>query len=387
MHKFQNIQDTPQFVYNYLPAVLKKYKSGWVIEFFAENPVDGHLARRRVRVDMIRKRYVKIADAMVHINKMIADINCKLAKGWSPFIQESNARGYSYFNDVINSFLTEKTKELRPDTIRSYQSDSRLFLEWLEENGYDNLFVTKFTKALATRYLEYIYNVRNVSQNTYNNHLRFLRVLFNWMQDHSYITYNVFNEIKPKRKTPKKRVLIPAEIRTQIIDYLTKNNPKYLIVCKMVYYCLIRPKEIRHLKVGNVDFYGNAIRITEDNAKNHHCRIVPVPPDLMTNLQYLKDYSKELYIFGTDLKPAKRPAYDAKFTKLWDAMRRRLHFSNDMQLYSLRDTAMTDFIKAGMDPLTVKQLADHYSLNMTTIYTNHADNKLFDIYKTKVPTF
>jgi site-specific recombinase XerD len=73
--------------------------------------------------------------------------------------------------------------------------------------------------------------------------------------------------------------------------------------------------------------------------------------------------------------------------KYWDRMRTKLKFSKNMVLYSFRDTGMTDMIKGGIDPLSVKQLADHHSLEMTTIYTNHVDPNLQKIVYESSPTF
>jgi hypothetical protein len=44
-------------------------------------------------------------------------------------------------------------------------------------------------------------------------------------------------------------------------------------------------------------------------------------------------------------------------------------------------------LKAGIDDLSIMQHADHHSLEMTTIYANHADPHLADIIRQKSPTF
>lgn len=60
-------------------------------------------------------------------------------------------------------------------------------------------------------------------------------------------------------------------------------------------------------------------------------------------------------------------------------MRNKLHIPDEMQLYSLRDTGIFDKIKAGVDPLTVMQAADHHDLAMTTRYANHYDPNMVHI--------
>ena len=58
-----------------------------------------------------------------------------------------------------------------------------------------------------------------------------------------------------------------------------------------------------------------------------------------------------------------------------------------MQLYSLRDTGINGMLKAGIDPLSVMQAADHSDLSMTTRYANHAAPELFRKLNEKAPSF
>jgi len=73
--------------------------------------------------------------------------------------------------------------------------------------------------------------------------------------------------------------------------------------------------------------------------------------------------------------------------KYWDKMRKRLKMSDNMVLYSLRDSGMTDMIQSGINPLSVQKLADHHSLEMTSVYTNHVDPNLQKLIYEKSPDF
>ena len=42
---------------NYLPATLKTNKSGWIIEYYVENPQTQILARKMIRLQRLLKRY------------------------------------------------------------------------------------------------------------------------------------------------------------------------------------------------------------------------------------------------------------------------------------------------------------------------------------------
>ncbi|MCL1867758.1 MAG: hypothetical protein FWF72_02250, partial [Paludibacter sp.] len=87
---------------------------------------------------------------------------------------------------------------------------------------------------------------------------------------------------------------------------------------------------------------------------------------------------KDFYIFGADLKPAKTKIGNGRFGYHWRKLREALKLPATMQLYSFRDTGIYEMLKSGIDDLTVMQHADHSSLNITTIYANHADAQLID---------
>lgn len=189
--------------FNYLPAVLKKYPSGWMVEFWCEVPNDGVMKRSRIRVDRIRKRYSRAAEANAHISKIVLDLNLRLVNGWNPFVHEENSRHYSTFDTVVAAYIKEKGKELRPDTMRSYRSYTSTFLAFLRLHFPGNFHSGGFGKLHATRLMDYVYNERGVSQRSYNNYLKFFRAFFNWCVEKCYVASNPFNQIKPKQKTAK----------------------------------------------------------------------------------------------------------------------------------------------------------------------------------------
>ncbi len=68
-------------------------------------------------------------------------------------------------------------------------------------------------------------------------------------------------------------------------------------------------------------------------------------------------------------------------------MRNATGLPKEMQLYSLRDTGLTDLLHAGIDQLTVQHHADHSSLAIQNIYTDHYDSGLNEKIYTMAPKF
>lgn len=368
----------------YQPAVLRRNADGWYVEYYAM--CDGILRRQRIYMNRIRKKYSRMADFKQHINSVICELNAKLAGGWSPFGETTNTRLYMALTPAIETYLQEKQTELRPDTLRSYNSICNSLMRWINAE-LPQCKCGTFNRLHAVCYLDYCAQHKHINPRSWNNQLKGCRALFSWLQQKCYVKENPFETIRPKREPPKRRILIPSDVRQRITDYFEQENPAMLTVCELVFTSLIRPKEIGNLRIGDVYIDERYIRITGENAKTHNERFCALSPQLVERLQalHLSRYPANYYLFGEKYTPDKKRLAAARFRKEWDKMRRALKLPQEMQLYSLRDTGINSMLKSGIDPLTVMQHADHHSLSMTTRYANHADPHLIDtIYNKSV---
>ena len=375
---------------NFLPAILREYKSGWIVEYYVEHPTSHKLERKKIRLNKLTSRYKYIKDARIHANQIVTALNIKLSTGWNPFFSDEDSRLYTPINTVCEAFLKEKEKESRKDTMRSYSSFISIFSNWLN-NSVSVEYLSMINKTIIARFMDYVYNERNVSATSYNNYVKIGRAFFNWSKEKCYTKENPFDAIKVKPKQKKKRIIIPHDYREIITNYLlsTHGEQNYLIALKLIYSALLRPSEIRKIKIENVDLSNQTIIVTCDVSKNKKQRVVPLTDDLTMSLKSLNlsSYPACYYVFGQGLKPSQTMLSDTYMRKHWDKLKKKLNLPEQMQQYSLRDTGIFEMLKSGIDPLSVKQHADHHSLEMTTIYSNHIDPNLAKIIREKSPTF
>lgn len=376
-------------VTEFYPAVLKNYpNAGWRIEYYVLNPQTQTMVRRQMKLNLLRSRYPKASDFRRHANEIVFRLNAKLRNGWSPLMEQENNRLYVRLDDVLHAYIDEKRRELRPDTLRSYASFASIFGAWCQEQV-PKIYASLFSKLLAVRYLDYIYAQRKVGIRAWNNQLKMGRAFFSWAFQKCYVKENPFETIKTKREPPKRRVLIPADVRQRIADYYEQHNPYMLTVCELVFTSLIRPKEIQCIRLGDIDLEGKFIRMAAENAKTHNERFCALSPQLIERLRplFAQRLPRSYYLFGEKYAPSANPIPAARFRKDWDKMRTTLKLPQEMQLYSLRDTGINNMLKAGIDPLTVMQHADHHDLSMTTRYANHADPALIERINRTAPRF
>ena len=378
---------------NYLPAILKTNKSGWLIEYYVENPQTQQLARKKIRLARLISRYPSKTEAKKHINNIIVALNMKLSTGWNPYFQGEDARYYTPLLEVLEEYKEYATKELRESTARSYISFAKIFGEWIEKVS-PNIYCSMVSHSMIVRFMDYIQRERDgrdgdISARTYNNYIKNGSAFFTWMIDKCYCKENHFQKIKSKKVTEKKRVLIPNEKREAIQKHLMENNIGYLAFLEMIYGALLRPKEILMLKAENISLAEKTITIPPEVSKNGKRRVVPMTKEIEQLLLRMNVHKAppEYYVFSNNQKPGKKQVSARYYRKYWDKLRKKFDLPMEMQQYSLRDTGITEMLKHGLDPLSVKQLADHYSLSMTTIYSNHADPHLKDLIREKAPNF
>ena len=375
-------------VVEFLPAQLKRNSHGWYIEYQTFNPNDGKMQRFRTHLNTLRKHYSRLSDFKNHCAGIINTINAKLAGGWSPVGENQNARYYTPLPAVISAYLSEKQEELRPDTMRSYRSFCSGFGKWLDMTA-PGCQVILFNKVLAVKFLDYCFFERGLKGRSWNNQLKAGRSLFSWAVDKCYCKENPFAGIKTKRESEKRRVLIPPGTRKRITDYCLESNMGLLVVSQLVYSSLIRPKEIRCIKVCDVFLNEHYIYIRPENAKTHFSRVATMNPALEALVEkWIAGACSDDFLIGSkDYAAGKKPIPHSRFSKDWIKMRNALQLPEEMQLYSLRDTGINEMIKSGIDPLTVMQHADHHDLSMTTRYANHADPHLVEIISQRAPSF
>lgn len=373
---------------NYLPAVLKEYKSRWVIEYYVEHPIEQRMVRKTIKVNRILSRYGSKIKARAHINKMVNNINIKLAGGWNPLFHSEDARLYTLLTDVFDIYINEKKKELRKNSMISYIDFGNTFIPYIKKISPD-MYASMITRLMCVKWIDELYIERNFGVCRYNNFIKAGRAFFNWAKEKCYVKDNPFDTIKLKQKHQKQREIIPKETREKIVEYLNKHNSNVTVLLKLIYNSLLRPNEIRLLKINYIDKNNKCIIIPSNVAKNGKQRIVYLTEDLSNDLNSmnLQQYPNEYYLFSIDFKPGKNKVGGHYYSAYWAKIREKIGLPKTMQLYSLRDTGIFDMLKAGIDDLSVMQHADHSSLDMTTIYANHADPHLGEIIREKSPIF
>lgn len=382
----ESLQEKNYGFVDYIPPVVKHNAHGWSIEYHAIDPVSGKLKRHAIKLNVLRKSYANLSAFKQHVNRICIQINGQLAGGWTPFGDARNSRMLMPVRMVADIYIKEKESELRPDTMRSYKSFRKVFTEWIDSQC-NGMAIGSVNRLVAVRFMDYLFD-GGLHGRSYNNRLKQGRSFFSWCMEKCYTNENPFASIRPKREDPKKRVIVPPDVRKRVNEYLEGRSIGQKALFLLVFDSLIRPREAWRLKIGNVHLEEGYIYIDESISKTHYSRVAALTPQTVILLRQMTDgHGKEEYLFGPRYVPGTKQIRYQNFREDWSRMREELHLPKQMQLYSLRDTGINEMLKSGVDPLSVMQHADHHDLSITTRYANHVDHNLIKTISDKAPVF
>ena len=357
----------PLIFIDYVPAKLVEGRV-WYIYFYVKNPSTGKLCRQRIKFNKCRSIRERRKNAAV----LIASINEKLALGWNPLFDRIAPKAAVSIKQCLEKFIESKKKEVESNSLRCYESFISIFKEWLTSHGHKiDAPICSISYDVASAFMNDMDCDRNLSILTYNNYLRFYSILFRWLCEKGYVNDDPFAKLRTKkvrRHSKKRRVLSGPEL-SNLWKYLEGESRGFLRVCLLCYCCLMRPKEIMLLKCSDIDLHRQVVNVRAEIAKNDHDSSRTIPDAMLPYFQDLDLSHKDWYVFSKGFLPGPNREWTQRASDYWRVnVRKALNFGDDVQLYSLKDTGITNMAADGVPVSFIQQQADHSSLAMTSIY-------------------
>ena len=344
------------------------------VYFYAFDPASGRRKRKKYMLDHCRTR----SEMKRTARDMVRNLSRKLEGGWNPWIENSDSLSFTLFTkvaDLYHDFLYKRLNDrsLREDTVLSYISYLKIFREWVGMKG-DLIYMFQMDHLVVSQFLDYVYIERNNTFVTRNNYLSWLRSFCSYLLERGYLTTDPcarFSNIKIKGHC-KERTVIPDEVMMQISNYLETTNRHFLLACYLTHYMCIRPKELSRMRVGDINIGNNTITLHEDQTKNRESVTITMPQKVARLMISLDIFSAHggCYLFSEGFRPGEKQKSEKQFRDYWFRhVRKPLGFSEKYVYYSLKDTGITNMLRNGIDPISVRDQARHSSLAVTNTYT------------------
>jgi tyrosine recombinase XerC len=277
--------------------------------------------------------------------------------------------------DFIN--YIRKEKNYSEHTIRAYQKDIEVFVEFLNDDN-----ITQIDSNVVSYYIAFLLKY-GFDKTTVARKLSSLKSFFKTLKKMGMISENPADVIR----TPKKKKHLPGFLTyEQIEESLKIEDPRDSAIMEVLYSCGLRASELTGLNIDDVDTHQEEIRVMGKGGKE---RILPLGRRAREAvLKYLRNRKRQ------EGGGAKAPLFlNYRGRRLTTRSLQRIVRKHLLKVarasgtnpHILRHSFATHLLERGADLRAVQELLGHASLSTVQIYTHLTTKRLKDIYSKAHP--
>lgn len=366
----------------------------WYVEYAVRNPKNDRMERFRVYEGLSDPEPAK---RLVVAEQIINEYSEKLKNGWSPlgvpdkyvyedqlvyteiakvYGQQRSANGTVRF--YASEWLKEVSARVNADgTLPTYKGKLRLFCNWLDSKGYGENDVTSVTNEMVVRFFDYIIDDLKYSGNSVRKYQQILQNLFAGLVDNGKIKDNPVRKIRQctriNDQTP--RPIMDGDL-AEFREIIKKDDPQLWLALCFEYYCFMRPgKEIRLMKIGDIDFARGIIHVYGEHSKTTVQKNLTIPFVFLKELRevyQLHTYPRDFYVFGKGRQPGLLHLSKTDLRYRFNKYRTKLNMPQEYKLYSMKHTGNSRADDCPEITIRDRQIQNgHSSIKTTEIYTKN----------------
>lgn len=276
-----------------------------------------------------------------------------------------------------------KQKNYSENTSKSYEIDILEFKEYLNKEGINYLDIDyDFIKG----YLMELYN-KKLSRNSVARKLSSLRSFYKYLFNNDLIKTNPFKYVS----TPKKEKRLPKYLGVEELEIIfnTPNTNIPLgqrdrVILEVLYATGIRVSELVNIKIFDIDFYKNEIKILGKGNKERISHFGDYCLEAIN--MFMNDGRKKLlekhhttceYLI---INEKGKQITTRGVEKIIDSIVKKASLKKHVSPHMLRHSFATHLLNEGCDIRTVQELLGHESLETTQVYTHVSNERLREVY-------
>lgn len=279
-------------------------------------------------------------------------------------------------------------KRCSPHTVNAYQTDIEQFVEYLSSQ-YALSSPDEATQAIVRSWLAKLVD-EGLTSRSINRKLSALKAYYNHQLRLGEMKTNPASRVNTLKIPKRLPVSVSkAEIHSALYsqdehetDFSIRRDH---LILELLYGTGIRLSELTGLKISDVDFGSQTIKVT---GKRNKQRIVPLGNKLLEVIQAYLEERNKLAETGTEeiiLTDKGKKAYSVFIYRKVTRYLGEAGVKGRKSPHVLRHTFATHMLHAGADLNAIKELLGHASLAATQVYTHVSVEKLKSIYKQAHP--
>ena len=268
-----------------------------------------------------------------------------------------------------------KTKRMSVHTVSAYSGDLLQFTDFLATQYVAEL---NDCKAIHVRGFMAMLLGNGLTPRSVHRKVSSVRGWFKYLRKQGLLTVDPMSKIILP-KMPKVLVKdIPAmDLHNMFARFPWEevdNGPRDRLMLLLMYTTGMRLSELIGLKVGDVDFYRNNLRVL---GKRNKERIIPMHPEMVDWLKvYLGDHAGD-FLFVTERG---KPLYPMYVYRLVNHYLKLFSHAAKTSPHVLRHSFATHMLNNGANLLAIKDILGHANLSATQVYTKNSFEKLKQVH-------
>lgn len=274
----------------------------------------------------------------------------------------------STVGEEMLKWVEENRGRWRRKSWQSIRSCVDCFVEWGGGRKVDAVLVKAFFQMLATER----------HGKTHNKYLqRFTRIF------KAIGRPELIDGIEPISSVSTPAKYFQRHQITKIKEYLEEHDPELWLACEFLYYCFIRPGELRCLKISDIHFDEWKICVPSEVSKNKKQQYVVIPVAFRPSIEKLMWRSPNEYIFFKH--DCTKPTAINYLSRRFRSVLKRLGFGQEYKFYSWKHTGAVAAVKAGISLKHLQIQLRHHSLEEVDRYIRQLGVEDLDDLEEKFP--
>lgn len=291
------------------------------------------------------------------------------------------------FEIAIKEYLDYllKVKSYSAHTIESYKTDLT-YLAMFILCSFETNEIERVNPQILRSYLAHLTR-EGMTNKTINRKISAIRRFFKYLIQKDILqidpSFQLHSLKVPKRLptvvTPKALLRLLDDLTIDKSDYISYRN--YLVV-KMFYLTGMRRTELNYVKLTDIDFSRNVIKVL---GKGNKERYIPISKDFSDEISnYIQVRTRTFEIISSDylfLTDKGEPIYPKLIYRIVTTELLKITSADKRSPHVLRHSFATHVLDEGAQLNAIKDILGHANLSATQIYTHNSIEKIKNIYK------
>lgn len=336
----------------YTPDDLKK---SWLISW----QVDGKRIRLYGDINKGKTRSERLA--LIH--KLLEDLKSgKVSKesrsiGKDLKYYKQTKHGLVIPNSVcaykIKAIIKDNTGYWRKKTCERHTTTINKLLEFANGQVIDKPLIAEFFRMLK----------RERHSTTHNNYRSSLRTL---LREAGWV--DLIKDIPKLRDESSPARYFQAYQAKRLKNLIEEEDPDLSLFIEFIYFCFMRPGELRGLRAGDILFGENKIRVPREISKTRKTQYVAIPENFLPRLEFINRLDHDDLVFPNPKDRSKKLPKNQMYNRHVKFLKKLDLYGKGYMLYSWKHSGAIALSKKGIPPKEIMIQMRHHSLNQTDQY-------------------